>query len=120
MAEDNFIRKIFNRFVEEDVLFETQEEKARRIRLEKRLNHGGGYSTHIMRHEVLPDGNWVAFPTLFPGYDNKIDQVTEEWHEFTDEDWMPAYKEALDRNEVFNFTSEDEARIFAEGGWKND
>ena len=84
----------------------------------ERRNGDGSFSTHIMRHEIDGD-RWLAFPTLFPGFDTGKD--TLEWKEFTEEEdpyGKKALEEAYKRNEVWVFTDQDSAKKFAEGDWK--
>jgi len=84
-------------------------------RIGSRPNSDGTASTHLMKHEVLPDGNWVAFPTLFqdPG-GAWIDRSQEE-------KWMPVYEEAKRRGEVYDFGKDmEKAEAFGQGSWKED
>ena len=79
-------------------------------------------SSHLMSHGSV-DGKFYAFPTLFPGYENKEDQVTEEWKHFKGKEgefnWDAFdYAARKDVNELFEFDTEEEARLFAEGSWK--
>ena len=106
---------------------ETNEEKARRIRRIGRAEDGssvpaeygsedlGGISTHLMAHTEL-DGRFFAFPTLFPGYHNEKDEITEEWTEL---DIAAAFEEAKKRDELFEFSNINAAADFARGSWKS-
>lgn len=92
-----------------------------------RANPDGSTSTHIMKHERLRDGTWVAFPTLFQNSvpyedDNRnwVDMSTQASNYKGDWENSPTYQEALRRGEVYKFANQQEAREFAvEGkGWK--
>ena len=119
---------IFNWIKGEEIEFlDDNTRKARRIRegISPRINPDGSPSTHIMTSgEVTDDkGNpmYIAFPTLFPGYENKKLQATEEWGDLgTPEGTFPeeAYQEAISRNEIFKFDTAKEAKEFASGSWK--
>ena len=76
-------------------------------------------SSHLMAHDYMEvDGKkgWYVWPTLFPGYENKELQVTEEWGDVPDK--QKSFSEAMRRDELFRFDTEAEAIEFAEGGWK--
>lgn len=90
--------------------------KARTMRKGFRKNPDGGESTVIMRAETDGKGNWFAFPSLFQNEDGSwVDMSGEEY----ERDWMPVYKEAKKRGEVFDFgTDKDSALRFGEGSWK--
>ncbi len=79
-----------------------------------RMNADGSESTHLMKAEMLEDGTWVGFPSLFQDKDgNWIDMSGEK-------DWMNIYNEALKRGEVVEFGKDKEAAIkFGEGSWKS-
>ncbi len=89
-------------------------EKARNIRSVARLNPDGSESTVLMASMEV-DGNNVAVPTLFPKDPNNVTSDPDSWMEL---DGMEAYETALERGEVFNFGSPEEANDFAEGSWK--
>jgi LysM repeat protein len=82
-----------------------------------RKNKDGTHSTHLMRTETLDGINWFSFPSLFQNEDGTwVDMSTT-----LDEDWMPAYKEALKRGEIIDFGEDKEAAIkFGEGSWKKE
>ena len=63
-------------------------------------------STHLMAHGES-DGKYVAYPTLFQDNDGT-------WHQPDD-----AFREAIKRKEIYQFNTEQEAKDFAEGKWKN-
>ena len=97
--------------------------KARSIRegIEPLKNQDGSISTHKMAYGQVGENRFAAFPTLFPGYENKGLQETEEWGDLgTPEGVFPeeAYLEAKKRDELFEFGSEGEAKEFAAGSWK--
>ncbi len=84
-------------------------------RIGSRPNKDGTVSTHLMRHELLPDGNWVAFPTLFQNPDGAWVDMSKE------ERWGPTYEEAKKRGETYNFGKDREtAEAFGRGSWKKD
>lgn len=91
--------------------------KVREIRPVARNNQDGTTSTVKMMYAEV-DGKHVAFPSLFPKSTNFADMVAnpEEWIEL---DGMEAYAEAVRRGEVFTFDTEEEAKKFAEGSWKD-
>ena len=110
-----------------DYFLDDNVRKARDIRkgIPPLRNPDGSSSTHRMSSGEISDkhGNsvYIAFPTLFPGYQNEKLQVTEEWGylpgergQFAEE----AYQEARRRNEIFTFKTKKEAEDFALGGWK--
>ena len=78
-----------------------------------RENLDGTHSTHLMRTEMLPNGDWVSFPTLFQNEDNS-------WTEMSTKDgWEEAYEESVKRGEDKNFGKDKErALAYGEGSWK--
>ena len=75
-----------------------------------------GESSHKMAHDYK-DGEWIAYPTLFPKSENPSTK-SKDWDDFGD-DKDRAYKEALMRKEVFKFGKDEESAVkFAEGSWK--
>jgi hypothetical protein len=94
--------------------FEEQAERARNLRPTARLNEDGTESTVLMASMEV-DGKNVAIPTLFPKDPNNVTSSPEDWMEL---DAMEAYNTALERGEVFEFETPDEANAFAEGSWK--
>ena len=74
-------------------------------------------SSHLMSHGEV-EGKFYAFPTLFPAYDTGKD--TQEWKHFKSTDGFnwDAFDYAESENELFEFDTEEEARLFAEGSWK--
>jgi hypothetical protein len=91
----------------------TPEERAKAIRQGFRKNPDGTVSTHLMATMEV-DGKHVVIPTLFPTVDTPS-QDQKDWMELAP---RQAFEEALKRNEVFEFSSADEAKKFAEGSWK--
>ena len=82
-----------------------------------RKNEDGGRST-VKMADMEVDGKFVAVPTLFPKDPNNYGPNPEDWVEFGEEDAMGAYDMALERGEVFEFDTPEEAREFAKGSWK--
>tara|TARA_R100000808_G_C2144873_1_gene152629 strand:+ start:952 stop:1521 length:570 start_codon:yes stop_codon:yes gene_type:complete len=87
-------------------------------RPDTRKNPDGSESTVILA-DAEYDGRFFAHPMLFPGYDNKELEETEEWHEFKKGEEDLAFDEAVKRGEVFEFPTAEEAQEFAEGNWKD-
>ena len=87
-----------------------------------------GSSTVIMKAEVLSDGTWVSFPSLFQNEDGEWYDTEEEMKKWKGENedmhnlkWedSPVFKEALIRGEVYNWGSDKESALaHAEGSWK--
>ena len=96
--------------------FDNQAERARGLRSTARLNEDGTESTVLMASMEV-DGKNVAIPTLFPKDPNNVTSNPEDWMEL---DAMEAYDTALERGEVFEFETADDANAFAEGSWKVD
>ena len=96
--------------------FDNQAERARGLRPTARLNEDGTESTVLMASMEV-DGKNVAIPTLFPKDPNNVTSNPEDWMEL---DAMEAYDTALERGEVFEFETADDANAFAEGSWKLD
>ena len=63
-------------------------------------------STHLMAYGES-DGKFVAFPTLFQSEDGV-------WYQPDD-----PFKEAIKNKEIYQFNTEEEAKRFADGSWKN-
>jgi len=63
-------------------------------------------STHLMAYGES-DGKFVAFPTLFQDDDGT-------WRQPDD-----PFGEAIKRKEIYQFGTEQEAKDFAGGSWKN-
>ena len=90
--------------------------KARTMRKGSRKNPDGSKSTVIMRTETDGKGNWFSFPSLFQNKDGSWVDMSDEKYEW---DWMPVYREAKKRGEVFDFGADkDSALRFGEGSWK--
>ena len=70
----------------------------------KPMYEGHEPSTHLMAYGEA-DGKFVAFPTIFQ--DNSGD-----WYE-------GGFDEAKKKGEIYQFNTEQEAKDFAEGNWKN-
>ena len=71
---------------------------------DKPMYEGHEPSTHLMAWGES-DGKYVAYPTLFQGEDGM-------WSE-------GGFKDAKDREEVYQFDTAEEAEAFAAGSWKN-
>ena len=63
-------------------------------------------STHLMAYGEA-DGKFVAFPTLY-----QTDKGV--WYQPDD-----PFEEAKKKKEIYIFNTEDEAKRFADGSWKN-
>ena len=83
-------------------------QKVHDIRPFQRENPDGPFSTVLL--EQMDN---YAYPTLFPVDPNNPESG---WLELQGEE---AFNEARNRGELFSFDSEEEARLFAEGSWKN-
>jgi len=84
-------------------------------RMGVRQNPDGSVSSHLMMSEVLPNGNWVSFPSLFQNEDGSWADMSEKTS------WYPIYLEALKRGEVYNFGKNKEAALeFGRGSWKKE
>ena len=83
-------------------------DKVHDIRPFQRQNPGGGVSTVL-----LAQRDNIAYPTLFP-----VDPTDPEsgWMELKGDE---AFDEAKNRDELFVFDSDEEAKLFAEGSWKH-
>ena len=81
-----------------------------------RINKDGTESTVLMEQANI-DGKNVVYPTLFPVTTTKEYGSHPLW--WTEKEGIDAYNEALERGEVFEFDTEQEAIEFAEGSWKD-
>ena len=63
-------------------------------------------STHLMSYGEA-DGKFVAFPTLFQDDDGVFYQPYDP------------FREAINKKEIYQFNTEEEAKKFADGSWKN-
>lgn len=75
-----------------------------------RKNEDGTVSSHKFSYTET-DGKYTVYPTLFQNED-------KSWVEFSNDNWE-ALKEARKRGEVIIFDSEEEAKKFSAGSWKN-
>jgi hypothetical protein len=90
--------------------------RAQEMRPTYRQNRDGKtVSTHLMAYAEV-DGKFVAYPTLFPDRPESISTRFDMWTEL---DGNEALDEAYRRDEVFVFDTEEEAKMFAEGAWKD-
>ena len=103
----------------EPVATEDPFERIRNLRPIARLNEEGDRST-VKMADMEVDGKFVAIPTLFPKDPDNYGSAPEDWVEFGEEDAMAAYDMALERGEVFEFDTPEEASDFAGGSWKAD
>ena len=82
---------------------------------DKPMYEGHEPSTHLMAWGESEDeaGNkfYVAYPTLFQDTDEKSENYGM-WSE-------GGFKDAKDREEVYQFDTAEEAEAFAAGSWKN-
>ena len=95
--------------------FDGQSDKAQNLRRVGRINPDGTTSTVLMT-SFEADGKYYAMPTLFP--------KNTAWYGTSPDDWVePEFAEAKklaeERDEIFQFDTEDEAQRFAEGAWKD-
>ena len=63
-------------------------------------------STHLMAYGES-DGKYVAYPTLFQDKDGM-------WYQPDN-----PFREAIKKKEIYQFDTEQEAKEFADGSWKN-
>jgi hypothetical protein len=85
---------------------------------DKPMYEGQQPSTHLMAYGES-DGKFVAYPTLFQDLDKEnADGTPNEnygvWYEPDD-----PFKEAINKKEIYQFNTEQEAADFAGGSWKN-
>ena len=73
---------------------------------DKPMYDGQKPSTHLMAYGES-DGKYVAYPTLFQDDDGTWQQPDD------------AFREAIKRKEIYQFNTEQEAKDFADGSWKN-
>lgn len=75
-----------------------------------RKNEDGTESTHLMTY-AESNGKYYAYPTLFQKDD-------ESWYELNDKNNWEALKEAKRKGEYYIFDTEEGAKKYAEGSWK--
>ena len=63
-------------------------------------------STHLMSYGEA-DGKFVAFPTLFQDDDGVFYEPDDP------------FRESINKKEIYQFNTEEEAKKFADGSWKN-
>ena len=111
---DPFIRQNAQRLSVVDETLAQQSLRARNLREVPRVE-GDEVSTVKMAYGDV-DGKFVAYPTLFPKDPNNYGTSSDDWVE---KDFgFAALDEAMKRNEVFYFDTEEEAADFAGGNWK--
>jgi len=98
-------------------LFDKYSKKMRNLRSFTMNEEGRLPSTVRLRAEEF-DGNWFAFPTIFPPEYQSSNP--KDWKRLEgDEDIMDAFRAAIQRNEVLPFGKDSTgAKAFAEGAWK--
>ena len=89
--------------------------RAKYLRETPRINNDGTEST-VKFESGIVDGKYVVYPTIFPRNPEVQSTDPRYWTELTG---MDAYTEALNRDEVFIFETDEEAKEFAEGSWKD-
>ena len=89
--------------------------RAHNLRDKARKNEDGTESTVLFESAII-DGKNVVYPTLFPKHENMYTSDPDFWVE---KEGMEAYDMALERGEVFNFETAEEANSFAAGSWKD-
>ena len=75
-------------------------------------------STHLMSYGSTGKGEnlkYHAYPTLFQNEDGSWYTGSHEKKEGT----VNAFEEAKRKGELYNFDTEEEAKAFAEGSWKD-
>jgi hypothetical protein len=88
--------------------------RAQEIRPVGMQNSDGSISSHLMEYAEV-DGKYVVYPTLFPNRPNSISRRRDMWSEMPSD---KALEEAYRRQETFTFDTEEEAKAFAAGSWK--
>ena len=73
---------------------------------DKPMYEGQKPSTHLMAYGES-DGKYVAYPTLFQDDDGTWQQPDDP------------FREAIKKKEIYQFDTEQEAKDFAGGSWKN-
>ena len=89
--------------------------KAQKLRNVGRLNPDGSTST-VKFTSFEEDGKFKVIPTLFPKDPNNYSTNPNTWTELSFKD---ALKLAKERGEVFEFKTDEEAKQFAKGSWKD-
>ena len=69
----------------------------------------------VLLQSIEIDGKYYATPTLFPNDPKGTSSDRDDWFE---KKGIEAWEEALQRNELFEFDTEAEAKAFALGSWK--
>ena len=89
--------------------------RAKSMRDAGRLNDDGTYST-VKFTSYEEDGKHYVIPTLFPKDPDSYTTDKKDWMELPFEE---ALNEARKRGEIFEFETDEEAKDFAEGDWKD-
>lgn len=139
--EDRLVEQFaYENIIKKDLLLDENTIKARKIReglsgvFLERMDEEGNLTGELFKNpstvvmtsaeETDEDGNpvYIAFPTIFFGYEDEENQVSrEEWLDLrVPEDVFPeeAYQLASSRDEIFYFNTKKEAEEFALGSWK--
>ena len=82
----------------------------------------GDVSSHLMTTMQFTDDDgspiYIAIPTLFPTTEGQETPDPASWTQFAKGDEMSAFEMAMERGEVYYFSSAEEANAFAKGGYK--
>jgi hypothetical protein len=89
--------------------------QAQNLRKNGRLNSDGTLST-VKFTSFEEDGKFKVVPTLFPKDPNNYSSDPKTWEELP---FKEAVKRARERGEVFDFSTDKEAKNFAKGSWKD-
>ena len=101
--------------IEDDTRGNTEKAlRAQEMRPVSMQNTDGSVSSHLMEYAEV-DGKYVVYPTLFPNRPNSISRRRDMWSEMSSD---KALDEAYRRQETFTFDTEEEAKAFAAGSWK--
>jgi hypothetical protein len=120
VAESGKLREFLNAYAQENFKIENEDflskaSKAQNLRTAGRINPDGTEST-VKMTSFEQDGKFFAIPTLFPKDPNSYNTSASTWQELPFEQ---ALKVARERGELFQFNSDQEAKDFANGSWKD-
>jgi hypothetical protein len=120
IEEASNLRKFLTSYAQEDFKikdedFLSQAYKAQNLRKVGRLNPDGTEST-VKMTSFEQDGKFYAMPTLFPKDPNNYNTSPSTWDELS---FDKALKVARERGELFQFKTDQEAKDFAKGSWKD-
>lgn len=111
---DSFIRQNAERIPTVDETLAQQALRAREMRTVPRITEDEVSTVKMADGNY--DGKFVAYPTLFPKDPTNYGTNPDDWMEL--DFGIEAFDEAMRRNEVFYFDTQQEARDFAMGNWK--